>query len=104
MLNWENIENKPLEIVAAGKISRTGQIYEDYNVESVVINETYLPLYVYDITLTGINYDECFYITPVTSTFGDAEVGVVRNYEWLRVVIYGSDIGSEFDFIVYDIP
>jgi len=66
VLNWENIENKPLEIVAAGKISRTGQIYEGYNIESVIINETYQSLYVYDIKLKGINYTEGFYITVIT--------------------------------------
>ena len=102
VLNWENIENKPLEVIAAGKISRTGIIYKGYNIESVDFNQDEG---LYDITISGVNYSQKLYITLVTPEYSHVSVGVVRNYEWLRVVVRENGYVSEsgFDFVVYDI-
>ena len=106
-ITWENINDKPLEIVAAGHIKNDGEILQNYNIESVSIESNAVQDY-YVISINGIDYDWDEYITIIT-TFSASNNAYssssldedLRIYLWN--VVSNTPTTGDFYFITYKI-
>jgi len=106
-ITWDIINDKPLEIVAAGHIKNNGQILQNYNIESVTIESNEAQEY-YAISLNGIDYSYDEYITIITTfsasnnAYSSSSLdGDLRIYLWN--VVANNPTKGDFYFITYKI-
>jgi hypothetical protein len=96
----------PNMIVAMGTVGHDGTIYQDYNIESVLWNDT---IQRYEITLT-FAYDNTEYVTVVTPQVFLNATGCASGStpgDKLGVYIYnsaGTKIQTPFSFVVLQVP
>ena len=104
-VSWQDVSNKPIEILACGIIYDDGTIHKGYNIKSVNYDSTNMW---YEIKITDVNYRWHKYITQVTPLGTDEpRIPIVRGIDDF-LIIHISDISGnlgtgDFSFITYGI-
>lgn len=93
----------PQWVVAMGFITKEITVSHGYNISEVIWDSGYER---YVITLTGIGYEVSRYVTVITPTRTDVQVGYGTHDNKLWVTLnYGERWSrANFSFIVYEIP
>jgi len=106
VLTWNNIEDMPYRVVAAGVINPDGTIENSYRVKTCFWNST---ASYYKISIIGEAYDHDKYITMISSSYLNWDVFATTGGGWdgkLGVRFYDVSMGvcvqHGFHFIVYD--
>lgn len=103
-VTWDDVANKPLELVAAGYVNFAGTFTENYNIDSAVwdaVGGRYV------ISITDVSYLCSDYVTLVTPSSTNPVMAVTwSGGNNLLVYIYdnaGNKVQGAFSFVTYDV-
>jgi len=102
-VTWDMVAGKPLEVVAAGAVDSAGNIYENFNIESVTwdaVNSRWV------VSIIGVEYYFVDYVTVATGIGSTARIVTTDSAgDDLLVYVFdtaGNKVKYAFHFVVYN--